>query len=434
MTLDQIRSMAREANPIPDPDTLDEIVAPALPESIRSGAMSTTQTKPTESGSQEPRSPIWAIAATVIAILAVGAIALFMANPGEVDVAGEEATGVEAVTAWAAAMSSGDVEGALETLDPAEASDMTAIISFWAATGVQMTAENCSTSSVGGTTLVECRLSMRDPILSATSSTFVPTSFEHGETGLLIKEFGDLSAPGSAFVQYASAYESEDYDRVCNPQTAHGESDGFLTGIVSTAECGRLWAQLAPAVAVWIENGRPDPGPDPEAALAAVHAWAEALTNGDAETAVSLLHPDEREPAMVDIIEFLASYGVTSTAEDCAATVENETVVVDCILVDDGPIMRALDLTHLPGTLVYTGEGLRIRDLGNRIEALQAFSRYAGLYETEAFDEVCNPLTAEGGSWVASGHVQTGACGKLYAQLAPAVAAWIEADRPDPTD
>jgi hypothetical protein len=103
---------------------------------------------------------------------------------------------------------------------------------------------------------------------------------------------------------------------------------------------------------------------------------------------------------------------------------------VNCTLVISEPIMNVLGLARMKMVAEYTEDGLVFRDFGNRIQALQDFSRCAGTYESVAFDEVCNPDTVDADGWFFSGHVLTAACGGLYAELARDVAFWIAADRP----
>lgn len=167
------------------------------------------------------------------------------------------------------------------------------------------------------------------------------------------------------------------------------------------------------------------------AAVGALEEWALALSAGDADGAIALLDPSE--DGMVAVVEFFAEYAAIQRIEDdCTENEFGGVIRVSCTLVVNEPIMNVLGLDRMKMVVEYTENGLVFRDFGDRMQALQNFSRYARTYQSEAFDEVCNPDTVDASGWVESGHVLTAPCGELYAELARDVAFWIAADRPMP--
>ncbi len=260
MTIDQVRAIARRANPAPDPDAL-ELIDP-LPHFDRegSGIMSTTQIEEIESPTPSGPNRVWLAAAVAVAVLAFGAIAIYM-NGYQSDPFAGETPAVAQTMRWVAALDDGNPEAAVDLMGTDEnwdRDDMASTVAFLALSAGGYAVEDCVETPGDGHILVTCgSLVIDDPIMEATDLTSLPFAIEYTDGLVLIADLGDRTIALRAFSSYARDFETERFDQVCNSLILQGPS--WMTGHVLTADCALLYADLADDVAAWVSAGRPTP-------------------------------------------------------------------------------------------------------------------------------------------------------------------------------
>lgn len=138
--------------------------------------------------------------------------------------------------------------------------------------------------------------------------------------------------------------------------------------------------------------------PDPVSEdVATVEAFFAAMTRGDAEAAIALLHPDIRDGATgdpADFIEYSVAIGIGFSASECVDSVGGQ---VTCYLeaIND-PVVAALDLGGQTQNLEVT-DGLisRLR-LPNYGEADRLVADFAREADPAGYEEACGGDSGSG--------------------------------------
>jgi ketosteroid isomerase-like protein len=159
------------------------------------------------------------------------------------------------------------------------------------------------------------------------------------------------------------------------------------------------------------------------------------LTEGDAATALDLMHPDllEDEQWIRPGLEFLAALPGAKTVEECTSEPDEDWIRVSCSITFSGPLFVATDQETKLGTMTVDESGLFTSRpaLGPRTAVDRAFIEYATTVEPAGFAEVCGTDAYEAGTvQTGTGYSWTGACGEFWASLADDAASWVAAGKP----
>lgn len=269
ITDDQVVELFAEANPIPELEVLDANSVARSGAEVSTSERSTgmVKVKPEQLHHRRRRRPllVGALAATLTAVLA---LPLLMMGPEQTEVAtpqvSAEQQALQTAETFFEALSTGDVDAAM-ALMTSEMRDLKfnkPAVEFLAALPGTKTLSDC-TASEGPTTVgVSCTTNYNGPLMVATGETSV---------GLFTVKDGLLAAftPGSrdaaaaAFAEYARQTRPETYARACSPESYEVASVRIYRGLAKEAvfafagPCGELWAQVAEAVATWVDAGKP---------------------------------------------------------------------------------------------------------------------------------------------------------------------------------
>ena len=263
-----------DETPLPESIWADDL---ALREIERRTAMQTQEENTTR---EQPtrRTTRWLAAAAAAVVVVVGAAVVLFSNSGAgtppaitdtteaipttTVVPGSAA--IEMTKAWVAALDAGDAESALALLHPDEfspdAEGMTGAVEWLASFGARHSVEDCEASVTEASTGVTCVYVVDHPIMNALDLNRKPIATEYKDERLVLLDIGNRIDANSAFSSYATLYETETFDDVCNSLIIDGPSWIGSWHVLST-ECGQLWAALAQDVAIWIEAGRPQHRP-----------------------------------------------------------------------------------------------------------------------------------------------------------------------------
>lgn len=275
-----------DANPVPDPGTVPttrlERVASPHPGST---PMLTLEQETHSPSTKEPNRRGWlvAAAAAVIAVVAIGVVALTRDDPEPVQPAvpvitadddalpapsTRESDAIATGAAFYRAAVAGDVDNVLamsnpEFTDAAADRQMWEMIAVTTSVGEPWTIDDCS--QIGSDSLsveVGCDVHINDPVWEAldVADLVAPVRvFDDQSTQWRPFRGADFSAANRTYAEYLSAFHAAEYDAVCNP-TAYELGTIILDGgLALTASCAELWVPLASDVAGWIDNGQPQP-------------------------------------------------------------------------------------------------------------------------------------------------------------------------------
>lgn len=266
ITDEQVVELFSEANPVPTLDVLDEVrpVDDGTDTQAAEGSrgMTTVKTDQREKSKRNRRPSIAAGLAVVLA--AVIAIPLLLPDGEQPELAAPatpEEEAIETAEDFFAALTAGDVDGAMALMTPEvkEAVGNRAAVEFFASLPGTKTLSNCTTREGNpGAFTVRCATNYNGPLMQSVGEQSKGTFTV--ESGLLTTMFnpGSREATATAFFEYASETEPAAFDQACSPESYKvGSVRTQGTGFALAGPCGELWAQVAEDAAAWVEAGRP---------------------------------------------------------------------------------------------------------------------------------------------------------------------------------
>lgn len=277
MNPERVFSLLSESNPVPDLDAVPEALGLSSNRlHVVDPGRELMQTKepisrPAPVGTLRTRRWIPAAAAAVIAVIAVGVVAVVL-NDGNRVAADPTVARVDTAIATAeeflAAINAGDVDRLIALSNP-EATDVVRDRSMWEMNAVATTGDYplsvgvCESALVAeGFVDVHCDVTFSDPVFEAegmSALVFPLRVFDDGTTAWEPYQGGDISVINKAYADYLKAFHAADYEAVCSPGA--GEAGTFMSdkGLALTGACASLWVPLSPDVATWVRDGKPAP-------------------------------------------------------------------------------------------------------------------------------------------------------------------------------
>lgn len=242
----------------------------------RSGDMQ-TQERPevemTPAGNSRRRRLIATAIAAVIAVVAIGTVALIV-NRGDGDqvAASPDAARINAAIAtterFLGAINSGDVDTLVAMTNPTAANlvqdrnmwEMNAVLTT---SGYEYVVGECRAGDVTGAFVdVSCNVTITDPVFEAegVSTLIFPLRvFDDDTTRWQPFEGGDVSVVNQDYADYLRAFHAAGYEAVCSPAAYEGGTIVADRGLALTGACAELYVPLAPDVAQWVKDGKPLP-------------------------------------------------------------------------------------------------------------------------------------------------------------------------------